>query len=309
MTKQPWHERLRDHWHVVAYTVLLWLTIAVYVLHFLSPELGESLEPFLSPKNLLMIILMFVALNAALNKRDSARVSDQLVAINDAFPTCAEFEEMLDTKIATLANVRYFATKDETFKRLTGMTIRAQQVLMATRFSSGDITLDEEYWAAAAQRALDPSILSIRIHSLAHHTSRPVDVLSKIIEQFKGAQQFTLGVAFFNNEFEMIISDDEEAIFCFHDFEMTIRNGLYIDSSWPSGEAIVRNFGDTFRRMLGRCHLVIEFDRFVRNDQDVKRLQSFLRSVHEEYSQGDLFGRPRDMDDFLQGRVFSDAAS
>lgn len=297
---------LRNHWHQVAYALLFSLTIVVYVLHFLSPAIGKHLEPFLSTTNLLMIILVFVAVIAARLSQDSEHLSMRLNEVKTGLLTRDELTAALNSQVAALANGRFYPTKDETFRRLAAMTMRSQQVLMATRFSPGDITLDAEYWKAVREKAFDHRVLSIRVHSLAHLTVKPVDVLCKVIEQFRGADQFTLGVAFFNNDFEMIVSDDEDCIFCFHDFEMTIRNGVHFDSSLATSRAIVANFGETFRRMLDRCYLVVEFERFVRTEEDVRKLQAFVRHVHREYCKGvrTVLERPRDMDGFLRDNVF-----
>jgi hypothetical protein len=315
MSGRHWYQSLRDHWHVVAYTLLLLVTVVIYVLHFLSPALGEKLEPFLEPTNLLVIILIFVAVIAAKLNSDSEQFSSQIKEMREQFAAQlgevksgllseSQLASTINSQITPLTNARFYRTKDETFTKLAGMTARSQQVLMATRFSPGDITLDAEYWSAVTEKAFDPDVLSIRIHSLAHRSSRPVEVLCKVVDQFKNAQQFTLGIALFNNAFEMIISDDEECIFCFHDFDMTIRNGIHFDSNLPSSRAIVSNFGETFRRMLDRCYLVIDFDRWVCSEEDVQDLQVFIRRTHEEYGDGTLLERPHRVEDFLRDQVF-----
>lgn len=304
MNKRPWYERLADDWHIVAYTLLFLITVVVYVLHFLSPALGEALEPFLSPANLLIVILMFVAVIAAQTRRDGKQLSDQLSAVQNGLLSKADLGNAINCEIGSLANVRFYSTKEETFRRLTAMTMEARQLLMATRFSPGDIISEAEYWKAVKERALDSSILSIRIHSLAHRTRRPVEVIGQLIEQFKGAQGFTLGIALFGNESEMIVSDGKEAIFCFHEFDRTIRNGVHFDSRLPSSEAIVASFDDTFRSMLFRCYVEIPFDTFVRSDADVADLQAFVRKTHLEYCAGSALKRPDDMEDFLREQVF-----
>jgi hypothetical protein len=251
---------------------------------------------------------MFVALIAAEVRRDKEQLQLDLASLRSALVTCADVKAALKAEIVPLANARFFSTKEETFRRLIAMTTRAQQVLLATRFSPGDITLDQDYWMAVKQRAMDPTLSSIRVHSLAHHTSRPLGTVFKLIDEFRGAQQFTLGIALFSNAFEMIIVDDDESMLCFHDFEMTIRNGVHFDSSAPSSQGIVQNCGDTFRRMLERCSLVVAFDEFVRTEQDVERLKAFLKRMHQDYCRGTLPARPADMEDFLRNKVFAQNA-
>jgi hypothetical protein len=315
MSKRPWHQSLRDHWHLVAYTLLFWITVVAYVLHFISTPLNKTLESLLAPENLMMIILIFVAVIAAKLNSDSDQLSTQLRTMNEQFTaqiaevrnsllTDPQLVTIIRSQVAPLTNARFYHTKDETFRKLAVMTSKSHQVLLATRFSPGDITFDTTYWSAVTEKAFDPNVLSIRIHSLAHRSSRPVDVLCKIIAQFKGAHQFTLGIALFGNEFEMIIADDEECIFCFHDFDMTIRNGVHFDSNLPSSRDIVSNFGETFRSMLARCYLVIDFDQWVRTDEDVLNLQEFARKIHEQYCNGSILERPQHIETFLRNQVF-----
>ncbi len=214
--------------------------------------------------------------------------------------------QSLGAQMAGLGNLQFFPTKEETFKQLTSMTLRAHEKLMATRFSAGDISTETQYWDAIRQRALDPKILSIRIHCLGHTTSTAIDGICKVISEFKGAQQFRLGVTFSNNDFEVIVADDQECIFCFHDLQMTIKNGFSVDSRTVSSAHVVENMGATYRNMLARCYIVVDFGKFVRTDEDVRKLQQHLIQVHREYCQGRL-PKPvhaSDMEEFLRTQVF-----
>ncbi len=212
----------------------------------------------------------------------------------------------LRAQVAGLGNIVFFSTKEETFKNLTSLSVQAHEKLMATRFSPADISTETEYWNAVRQCAFDPKILYIRVHSLAHPTSSTADGLCKLISELRGARQFRLGIAFFNNEFEMIISDDKECIFCFHDLNMTIKNGFRVDTTLPSNAAVVANFGDTFRHILDKCYLVFDFEKFIQTDADVKALQEFLLQAHKDYCEGKL-PKPihaNQMELFLKNSVF-----
>ncbi len=212
----------------------------------------------------------------------------------------------LRAQVAGLGNLMFYSTKDEAFKNLSAMTLQAKEKIMATRFSPADISTESEYWFAIKQRAMDQSVLSVRIHSLAHRSSSCIDGVCKVIREFRGAKQFRLGIAFFNNAFEMIIADDRECVVCFHDLEMTIRNGFRVDTNLPSSAGVVTNFGDTYRRMLENCYLLIDFERFVNSDEDVRNLEAFLRARHKEYCEGRL---PKavhlgEMEEYLKDNVF-----
>lgn len=211
------------------------------------------------------------------------------------------------SQVAGLGNMIFFPTKEETFKNLTAETYRATEKLMATRFSPADISTESEYWGAIKERAFDPTILYIRIHSLAHTSSTSIDGVCKLIAELRGARQFRLGIAFFNNEFELIVADDHECVFCFHDLEMTIKNGFRVDKNLPSSVGVVDNFGASFRRMLEKCYIVIDFEKFVRTEDDVKMLQDHLRKMHKEYCQG-MIPKPIsrvDMENYLKSDVFT----
>lgn len=212
-------------------------------------------------------------------------------------------------QMAGLGNLQFYPTKDETFKELTRQTYQASEKLIATRFSPADISIEDEYWNAIRQKAFDQKVLYVRIHSLAHTSSSSIDGVCKLISELRGARNFRLAIAFFSNSFEIIISDEKECVFCFHDLQMTIRNGFKVDSMTQSGARIVSNFDSTLRRMLETCYLTIDFDRYVKTTEDVERLQQHLRQVHKEYLQGKL---PRsihlaDMEDFLASQVFVQA--
>jgi hypothetical protein len=212
----------------------------------------------------------------------------------------------LRAQVAGLGNIMFFPTKEETFKNLTSLSIQAHEKLMATRFSPADISIETEYWNAIRQCAFDPKVLYVRIHSLAHPTTSTVDGLCKLISELRGSRQFRLGITFFNNEFEMIIADDKECIFCFHDLEMTIKNGFRVDTTLPSNAAVVANFGETFRHILDKCYLIVDFEKFIQTDADVKALQEFLRQTHKDYCEGKL-PKPihaNQMETFLRNTVF-----
>lgn len=105
----------------------------------------------------------------------------------------ARLSTQMGSQVAGLGNLRYFATKEDTFKELTVMTLQAREKLLATRFSPGDISTEAEYWDAIKQVALDPKTLNIRIHCLAHTSSIALEGLCKLIAEFRGARQFVLG--------------------------------------------------------------------------------------------------------------------
>lgn len=212
----------------------------------------------------------------------------------------------LRAQVAGLGNIEFFPTKEETFKNLTSLSIQAREKLMATRFSPADISIESEYWNAIKQCAFDPKVLYVRIHSLAHPTTTTVEGLCKLIAELRGSRQFRLGITFFNNEFEMIIADDKECVFCFHDLEMTIKNGFKVNTNLPSNAAVVANFGETFRHILDKCYLVIDFEKFVQTDADVRALQEFIREAHKNYCDGKLPEsiHSTQMEAFLRSTVF-----
>ncbi|MHB8165648.1 MAG: hypothetical protein ACYDDT_02570 [Sulfuricella sp.] len=189
-------------------------------------------------------------------------------------------------EVAGLGNISFFSTKDETFSQLVSLTNNTKEKLMASRFSTGDISTESEYWNAIKKRAYDPHTTSLRIHCLAHASTTAVNGVCKLVNEFAGATNFWLGIAFFNNSFEVIISDDKDCVFCFHDLEMTIKNGFHVDGTKPSNRDIVANMGDTFRRMLEECYIVIDFARFVRTPEEAQRICDHLRSVHDDFVNG-----------------------
>lgn len=193
-----------------------------------------------------------------------------------------------DAQMKGLGHLTYFPSKEEAFIHLTDQTNAAREKLMATRFSPGDISTEDEYWLAIKRAALDPKVLSIRVHSLAHANTTAIDGVCKLIEEFRGAPNFRLGITFFSNEFEIIVADDKQCIFCFHDLNMTIKNGFRVETSLPGSAGLVDNIGDTFRRILDRSYIVVDFEKFVKTDEDVKKLQTHLRQVHSDYVDGKM---------------------
>ncbi len=210
-------------------------------------------------------------------------------------------EGRVGAQMAGLGNLQFYATKDETFGALKAETLTAKEKLIATRFSPADISIESEYWSVVRQRAMDPSLLSIRVHSLAHHSSTALEGICRLIADLRGATQFRLAIALYNNSFELILADDRECVFCFHDLEMTIKNGFSVDTNMPAGAQIVSNFGSTVRRMIDDCYLVVDFGRWVKTTDDVERLQGHLRQVHSRYRQGQIPHRvePNKTEDFL----------
>lgn len=210
-------------------------------------------------------------------------------------------EGRVGAQMAGLGNLQFYATKDETFAALKTETLSAKEKLIATRFSPADISIESEYWSVIRQRAMDSSLLSIRIHSLAHHSSSALEGVCRLIADLRGASQFRLAIALFNNSFELILADDRECVFCFHDLEMTIKNGFSVDTNMPAGSQIVSNFGSTVRRMIDDCYLVVDFGRWVRTTDDVEKLQEHLRGVHSQYRKGQFPHRiePSRTEDFL----------
>lgn len=210
-------------------------------------------------------------------------------------------------QMAGLGNLQFLPTKEDAMHALTEETARTQEKLIATRFSPADITIEDEYWHAIRKTAFDPSILYTRIHSLAHRDHSSIDGLCRLVQELKGAPRFRLGVAMFNNSFELILVDERECIFCFHDHGMTVRNGFRIEGTQPSSAKIVANFAATLGRMVEDCHIVIDFDRYVRTEGDVQQLQSYLRRLHDEYRNGHI-PRPihhSEMDDFIAETVMA----
>jgi hypothetical protein len=59
---------------------------------------------------------------------------------------------------------------------------------------------------------------------------------------------------------------------------MTVKNGFKVDSSSPSNASVVENYGVAFRRMLHKCYIVVDFEKFVRTEEEVKMLQDHLRA-------------------------------
>lgn len=219
-------------------------------------------------------------------RRDLSRVASQVGA-----------------QMAGIGNLQFFATKAETLDALVEETISAKEKLIATRFSPADISTEDAYWRAIRQKAMDPKVLYVRIHCLAHSSSTAIDGVCRLVSELRGAEQFRLAITFANNSFEMILSDEKECMFCFHDLEMTIRNGFRVDRNLPSSAQVVDNFGSTLRRMIEDSYLVIDFGRWVRSVEDVERLQTHLRRVHAEFRTGRLpeVVHPSRREDFLQG--------
>jgi hypothetical protein len=212
---------------------------------------------------------------------------------------------VISEQVAPLGNVRFYPSEGETFRRLAGMTWRAQRVVKATRLSPGDITMATEgYWEEVKRKACDPSVFSIRIHSLAHPAKKPVRNVCRLIEELRDAQNFQLGIAFFENEFEIIMSDNKECIVCFHQLGQIIGNGLHFDSTLPKGKEIVDNFGETFTGMQTRCHVLIDFDEWVNTKDDIKKLQAFVHRAHEQYLAGTEPKPYGDDPEFLKDKVF-----
>lgn len=210
-------------------------------------------------------------------------------------------EGRVGAQMAGLGNLQFYATKEETFGALKTETLTAKERLIATRFSPADISVESEYWGVVRQRAMDASVLTIRIHSLAHHSSTALEGVCRLVADLRGASQFRLAVALYNNSFELILADDRECVFCFHDLEMTIKNGFSVDTNMPTGAQIVANFGSTVRRMIDDCYLVVDFGRWVKTTDDVEKLQAHLREVHAAYRRGQLPHRiePSKTEDFL----------
>jgi len=191
-------------------------------------------------------------------------------------------------QVAGIGNLQFFPSKAETFDALTAETIGAKEKLIATRFSPADITTEDSYWGAIRQKAMDPHVLYVRIHSLAHPSATAIDGVCRLISELRGAPQFRLAIALYNNSFELILSDEKECVFCFHDLEMTIRNGFRVDRNLPSSAQVVDNFGSTLRRMIDDCYIVVDFGRWVRTAEDADKLQAHLRAVHARFKEGKL---------------------
>ena len=216
--------------------------------------------------------------------------------------------ERFGEQMAGLGNLQFLPTKEEAMRALTEETAKTKEKLTATRFSPADISIEDDYWHELRKAAFDPTIFSTRIHSLAHRDRSAIDGLCRLVSELRGAPRFRLAVAMFNNAFELILSDERECIFCFHDQGMTVRNGFRIEGNQPSSAKIVANFGSTLRRMVEDCHIVVDFERFVRTEEDVERLQAYLRHLHEEYREGRI-PRPvhhSEMDDFISASVMID---
>jgi hypothetical protein len=241
-----------------------------------------------------LVTLAFVIVNLVLTRRLRRELQD----------VSRHFGEQM----AGLGNLQFYGTKDETMRQLTRETRGAKEKLIATRFSPADIRVESEYWAAIKDRAFDPSILYIRIHCLAHTDPSAVEGVCRLVEELRGAKQFQLAIAMFNNSFEIIIGDERECIFCFHDLSMTIRNGFRLDSTQPNSSRVIANLDSTLRRMLEACHIVIDFERFVQSNADVRCLQDYLRGLHSEYCAGHLPRpvHPSEMDRFLRTKVFAE---
>lgn len=113
-------------------------------------------------------------------------------------------------------------------------------------------------------------------------------------------------MTFQNNNFDMIIVDDQDCLFCFHDFQMTIKNGFRVDKSSPSSSHVVENMGATYRRMLDSCYVQIDFGKFVKTEEDVRKLQHHLTEMHRRYCEGRLpkVMHTSEMEGFLRSRVF-----
>lgn len=237
------------------------------------------------------VVVVIGAVIGALTLRSLGRLRRQVSTV----------ESRVGAQMAGLGNLQFYATKDETFAALRTETLTASEKLIATRFSPADISIESEYWSVVRQRAMDPSLLSIRVHSLAHHSSSALEGVCRLVADLRGATQFRLAVALYNNSFELILADDRECVFCFHDLEMTIRNGFSVDTNMPAGAQIVSNFGSTVRRMIDDCYLVVDFGRWVKTTDDVERLQAHLREVHTQYRKGQLPHRiePAKTEDFL----------
>lgn len=233
----------------------------------------------------------------AVNMFVSARIRRDIIRVSDRF----------GERMSGLGNLQFFPSKDDTMKALTDETNSCREKLIATRFSPGDIMIEDDYWKSIRSVAFNPSILYIRIHSLAHRSTSCVEGLCRLVAEMRGSSRFQLGVAMYNNSFELILSDERECIFCFHDLTMTVRNGFKIDGSQPSSGRIVSNFDATLRRMIDDCHIVIDFDRFVKTDEDVRRIQHYLRSLHEGYRQGRFppAVHASDMEDFVANVVLA----
>lgn len=230
-----------------------------------------------------------------------------LVVSNRLRRDFTEVSSRFTQQMAGLGNLHFFPTKDATIEALTAETMAAKEKLIATRFSPADIALESDYWAAIKRRAFDPSVLSIRIHSLAHTDESALVGACRLVEELRGAQRFQLAIAMFNNSFEIIVADELECIFCFNDLSMTIRNGFRLDSSQPNSERLIDNFEDTLRRMLGDCHVIIDFETFVQSQSDVRAVQSFLKKLHTDYREGRL-PKPvhaNEMVSYLRGKLAS----
>jgi hypothetical protein len=327
MVQPPWYRRsLRDDWHMLVYYLILVATVIISVLHFLVPSWGGYIAE-IAP----IIILVFVAVIATRleNRFESVLIKlgtvsepvgtmldkfdAKLEAVDDKFDAKIEaVDDKFDAKLEAvernlipLANVRFYNSQDETFRRLADMTWRADRVVKATRFSPGDITQAGDYWQEIKGKACDPNVRSIRIHSLAHPTKRPVHNLSKLVEQLKEAKSFQLGIAFFENEFEIIIADDQECIVCFHQPGEIIGNGLHFDSTLPKGEGIVDKFVQTFGDMRERCHVLVDFDEWVSTPDDISKLQAFINRAHDQYLDGTEPEKYGVDPEFLRNEVFS----
>jgi len=273
---------------------LVLLVTVIGILVILTARSGiVNKEPILF---VMSIFLVVTAISSFVDAYYTIQVRKDLKVVSTQF----------GAQMAGLGNLQFFPTKDETFKELVKQTNQATEKLIATRFSPADISVEGEYWDAMRQRAFDPKVLYIRIHSLAHTSSSCIDGVCRLISEFRGAQNFRLAVAFFNNSFEMIISDERECIFCFHDLQMTIRNGFRVDTNLPSSAKVVANFDSTLRRMLEKCYLVIDFGKYVKTIEDVENLQNHLRIMHKEFSQGSVprSVHPSDMEDFIKSEVF-----
>jgi hypothetical protein len=224
------------------------------------------------------VAVALISISIVINLTMTIRVRQELHEVSQKFTQ----------QVAGLGNLQVYATKDATIEALTKQALNAKEKLIATRFSPTGISLETEYWAAIKLRAFDPSLLYIRIHCLAHTDSSAIDGVCRLIEEFRGAKRFQLGIAMFNNSFEIIAADERECIFCFNDLSMTIRNGFRLESSQPDSARVVANFDNTLRRILEECHVIIDFEKHVQSATDVSALQRYLRRLQSEYIAGQL---------------------
>jgi hypothetical protein len=179
--------------------------------------------------------------------------------------------------------IQYVGTKKMSFERLAQITSETTDRIIATRFSPGDISVESGYWKVIKEKAMDEKITSIRIHSLAHHDDMALNGAKKLIDELKGAKNFILGIAFFNNCFEIIISDDKKVFLCFHDNmhdnHRAIKNGFLLEELRIT-TAIVK----TCEQMLNNCHIQIDFGRYVQNEKSAEQLKKYVDKMYSQYS-------------------------